>query len=60
MKIFELEFCEKYEKEVNQLELLTILKDQLTESGLLLLEKTEQWCSKNMYKYCDITNKPKP
>ena len=60
MDLSELEFCEKFEREVNMLEILIILKDSWTESGLLLLNNTEKWCNKAMYKYCELTDTPKP
>lgn len=57
MNILELEFCERYEAKITELNLLTIVKDNLTEKGLQTLQSIERWIDFNTEKYLSITGK---
>lgn len=53
----EIKFCTQFEGKVKELQLLNIIKDNLTEKGREALSKTQKWVTENLDLYLSITGK---
>lgn len=52
----ELVFCENYESKVREFEILTILKDELTDKGLKVYNSIHNYLKANVDRYLELMN----
>jgi len=56
MKFEDLKFCEEFEKKYKSLELLLLIKDNLTEKGRKEYFELKTYILNNLDKYMELTN----
>jgi hypothetical protein len=50
----ELAFCEEFEGRANEIMLMDLLKDELTDKGREIYAKRKEWLKLNLDKYLEI------